>query len=1043
MRKLRKHYDYTQRQIADKLNVSYQAVSKWENGTNQIDIDTMRRLCSVFDLTSDDFMRIADGVEVSMVLKTAVRQQSEPTPNTERESVILPESKPMSESVPEPKPTHEPTHVAHADDKCIEVAAPPTKKNMETIPAILALCLFAVIVIFTIVTCVTFIPRRKSVLPKTVSVKLMDGDKVFWQKELPFGATITVPSTDKDGYKFDGWYADVELSTAKPLPTTAYADITLYGKWRISNSYTIRFIDYYGRSTMPDLTVKIGESVKLPKSTYKNSDGKQMLYWRTSTGATYEDGDVVKDLAKRDGDVVKLTASWDAICVLLTYDGNGGVSYYHDDDSIEFYSDSQIKIDSTGWHKMGYTLAGWTIDGKLYKNGDWYTSGTHCVANKTAVAVWAPNTYNISYKCYFYDINGNMAWHSECKHKLKTEEFVYDESGYVVYNPYATEHLGYELGDISGMKVGEEYELDMPMTIDFRVNWYPKSYDNVTIEIENDEGMQTYKNVYSWVYATDIEEEVRNLIGNEIQKKSGHTVDECTVYLNGEEYDGDYKYITTDEDDEIRICFTQTMNSYDLTLSGYYDNSGIGAKIIDEATLQYDEEYTLPTPPARVGYKFDGWKIGDELYEAGTVVSKLAEYGSINVTIQWTAIQYGITFDVDGDAELVTPQIVKYDEKFKMPKCPISKSDYVFMGWECNDKAYPADLQVSNITVVDNALLTFTAKWCEPYKGRGTEESPYRVDSYEQLFNLYLFAMQGTNNKAYYRLTADVDCENKSLYPIDGFSGVFDGDFHTVSNAKLNAGYFDSTANMVGLFGSMYGTVKNIGIDNYSINATNCKYVGALAAMVSGKGVVSQVWTSGNIVVKSNGYCYFGGLIGEFSGGTATNCYSDGTMAVTAVTDEFCKFCVGGLVGSLGFTSSFTKSMATVEHCYANVKIDINADGADVAGLVGAVDYGTVNSSFVMGSITAVGESFYAEWGQMLYPRSSVFTDGFVYACDGYTVVANNQTVAPSSSVKRTALSNLCSAQWIESNLEFDTDSVWKVIDELPKLAGFQKGDNV
>lgn len=49
----RKAMGLTQQQLAEKLHVSYQAVSKWENGTSCPDIDLLPRLASVFQISID------------------------------------------------------------------------------------------------------------------------------------------------------------------------------------------------------------------------------------------------------------------------------------------------------------------------------------------------------------------------------------------------------------------------------------------------------------------------------------------------------------------------------------------------------------------------------------------------------------------------------------------------------------------------------------------------------------------------------------------------------------------------------------------------------------------------------------------------------------------------------------------------------------------------------------------------------------------------------------------------------------------------------
>ena len=47
----RKNKDLTQEQLAEKLGVSINAVSKWERGLNLPDVSLMKTLCNILDIT--------------------------------------------------------------------------------------------------------------------------------------------------------------------------------------------------------------------------------------------------------------------------------------------------------------------------------------------------------------------------------------------------------------------------------------------------------------------------------------------------------------------------------------------------------------------------------------------------------------------------------------------------------------------------------------------------------------------------------------------------------------------------------------------------------------------------------------------------------------------------------------------------------------------------------------------------------------------------------------------------------------------------------
>lgn len=68
IKKLRKQKGMTQQQLADKLNVSFQAVSKWENGETLPDVALLLDLCNELDTTADILLN--GGVAINKNRKT-------------------------------------------------------------------------------------------------------------------------------------------------------------------------------------------------------------------------------------------------------------------------------------------------------------------------------------------------------------------------------------------------------------------------------------------------------------------------------------------------------------------------------------------------------------------------------------------------------------------------------------------------------------------------------------------------------------------------------------------------------------------------------------------------------------------------------------------------------------------------------------------------------------------------------------------------------------------------------------------------------------
>ena len=56
LKALREAKGYTQEDIAGKLNIARQSVSKWEQGINEPDIETLKRLAEIFECSVDELL---------------------------------------------------------------------------------------------------------------------------------------------------------------------------------------------------------------------------------------------------------------------------------------------------------------------------------------------------------------------------------------------------------------------------------------------------------------------------------------------------------------------------------------------------------------------------------------------------------------------------------------------------------------------------------------------------------------------------------------------------------------------------------------------------------------------------------------------------------------------------------------------------------------------------------------------------------------------------------------------------------------------------
>jgi hypothetical protein len=238
---------------------------------------------------------------------------------------------------------------------------------------------------------------------------------------------------------------------------------------------------------------------------------------------------------------------------------------------------------------------------------------------------------------------------------------------------------------------------------------------------------------------------------------------------------------------------------------------------------------------------------------------------------------------------------------------------------------------------------------CHAYSGgTGTSADPYQIATKADL--LALAATPSDYDKCFV-LTADIDLEdetftnsiiarntveNSETYTGTAFTGIFDGDGHTINNFTIDTQIYS----YIGVFGQINpgGYLKNMGILNCSFSGV-C-YVGTLAGANNG-GVIMQCY-SASTVQGTNG---IGGLIGQNTGGI-TRCHSSGD------TNGSCQ--VGGLVGcNIGVVGNcYSTCDVSGVPCGTLTQITGNEYTYGAGGLVGYNKGGLIQKSYSTGSVT-------------------------------------------------------------------------------------------
>lgn len=74
---LRKGMDLTQEQLAEKMNVSRQSISKWESGQAVPELDKIIALSMIFDVTTDYLLKPSEVDELSVKTEMLEKQQQQ------------------------------------------------------------------------------------------------------------------------------------------------------------------------------------------------------------------------------------------------------------------------------------------------------------------------------------------------------------------------------------------------------------------------------------------------------------------------------------------------------------------------------------------------------------------------------------------------------------------------------------------------------------------------------------------------------------------------------------------------------------------------------------------------------------------------------------------------------------------------------------------------------------------------------------------------------------------------------------------------------
>ncbi|MHC4087985.1 MAG: hypothetical protein ACYSWZ_14735 [Planctomycetota bacterium] len=253
--------------------------------------------------------------------------------------------------------------------------------------------------------------------------------------------------------------------------------------------------------------------------------------------------------------------------------------------------------------------------------------------------------------------------------------------------------------------------------------------------------------------------------------------------------------------------------------------------------------------------------------------------------------------------------------------------------------------------------------------GNGTAEYPYLIATPN---DLNAIGLDSSDWDKHFKMTADIDLADftGTQFNIIGeyineFTGVFDGNSHTISNFTYDSDGIDR----IGLFSCVdgsYAIIKNLGLIEPNVNAGTGRYIGSLVGW--GRGTIENCFAR---EVNIRGGDWVGGLAG---GNRVThNSWATGYVCGTGDGESG----IGGLMGTV--VGGPHEVPSWIGYCYASCTV--TGAGDNIGGLVGdhTYVYGTVSHCYAISEVTgvnSVGGLTGANCGQIYHCYAAGSTEG-------------------------------------------------------------------
>ena len=765
LKELRKAANITQTQLADKLNLHPQTVSKWERGLSEPDISQLGEIAAALGITMEKLCGQAEAeqtfvgdfhveqlgkmISEQRIARNESQEQLASFMQTSTDAVSRWERGVTCPDVAKliALADHFALPVSRlwcgiGEEQSTESVAVAQKRHRMSV----AIAAAAIMVCLTVILLAILLPRGQASAQSQVYMVSVDGEEV----SVPEGTWYMPETPLREGYDFVGWRdAQGEMVT---FPCAVTEDMAVEAVFA-PHEYTIDYWlngGFFRGSVTTSITLESGSvELAVPEKSGDTFEG-----WYLTPDYS---GEAVERISCT-GTNLSLYAKWSNAVYSIRYELGGGILYESNPASVTAETECLLHEPV----REGYLFLGW-YDGA--QGGTKYDRvGGDNAANVTLYALWQKSDALFS---VLYDYMGGEAmgenpvsvgvgevyellpaskagytflgWNTQ---KDGSGEYVsrlynVDETLYLyaIFEPktYVVRYIfegNYE-GDATNpnmVEFGERVTL-LPVALyghEF-VGWYDAEEGGNPVTVIDASNILTITTLYARF--VPLEFQLHLDAGDGTFVSGGGTQQTLTVRFDervdlpdcsllGHDFlgwndraDGSGEYYQTfagtEGDQTLYAVYAAREYLIRYEYEGTYESGKVNPNYIT-----YGETVTL-YPVYRTGYTFAGW------YDAkagGTRVEVIDEHniGSVSVLYaRFVPLEFTITLDAgggsfispDGEASVYTYQ-VQYGQSLDLPTC--SREGYAFLGWLDEDGNL-----VEQITSVNLADMSLTASWMQ------------------------------------------------------------------------------------------------------------------------------------------------------------------------------------------------------------------------------------------------------------------------------------------------------------------------------------------